>query len=87
MDKVSQTFKPSPTESSVKIEDTTKRIDWQTAAEGSSVMFGWPQKQTDMSDLAPGNRQTLGHDPEHRRDPLEGTLFKRVYDKEDHNAG
>ena len=50
-------------------------------------MFGWPLKQADLSVIAPGNRQALGNDPEHRRDPAEGTLFERVYDQEDHNAG
>ena len=51
MEKFSKKFESIPVTgtSSVKIEDTTKSIDWQTAAEGSSVMFGWPQKQIDMS--------------------------------------
>ena len=51
MEKFSKKFESVPVTgtSSVKIEDTTKRIDWQTAAEGSSVMFGWPQKQAEMS--------------------------------------
>ncbi len=35
--------------SSVKVEDKTKSVDWQTAAEGSSVLFGWPAKKADLT--------------------------------------
>ncbi len=51
MEKFSKKFESTPVtgNSSVKIEDKTKTFDWQSAAEGSSVMFGWPQKQATLS--------------------------------------
>ena len=51
MEKFSKKFESIPVTGSttVKIEDRTKSVDWQSAAEGSSVMFGWPVKQADLS--------------------------------------
>jgi hypothetical protein len=33
----------------VKVEDRTKSVDWQKAADGTAVMFDWPLKQADLS--------------------------------------
>jgi uncharacterized protein YfaS (alpha-2-macroglobulin family) len=51
MEKFSKKFESIPVTgtSSVKIEEKTKSIDWRNAAEGSAVMFGWPEKKTDLS--------------------------------------
>lgn len=51
MEKFSKKFESIPVTgaSSVKVGDSTKRIDWQAAAEGSSVLFGWPKKQAGLS--------------------------------------
>ena len=51
MEKFSKKFESIPVTgtSSVKVEDKTKSINWQTAAEGSSVMFGWPARQADFA--------------------------------------
>jgi len=51
MEKFSKKFESIPVTgtSSVKVEDKTKSINWQSAAEGSSVMFGWPARQADFA--------------------------------------
>ncbi len=56
MEKFSNKFESVPVTgvSSAKIEDASKSVDWQTADEGSSVMFGWPIKRTDLSILHQG---------------------------------
>ncbi len=51
MEKFSKKFESIPVTGStnIKIEDKTKSVDWQSAVEGSSVAFGWPVKQADLS--------------------------------------
>jgi uncharacterized protein YfaS (alpha-2-macroglobulin family) len=51
MEKFSKKFESIPVTgtSSVMMEDKTKTIDWQSSPDGSSVMFGWPQKQASLS--------------------------------------
>ena len=51
MEKFSRKFESVPVTGSTnaKIEDKTKSVDWKSAAEGSSLLFGWPVKQADLS--------------------------------------
>jgi hypothetical protein len=51
MEKFSRKFESVPVTGSTnaKIEDKAKGVDWRSAGEGSSVMFGWPVKQADLS--------------------------------------
>jgi len=56
MEKFSNTFESIPVTGSTdaKVEDKLKSVDWQTAAEGSSVVFGWPARKADLSILHRG---------------------------------
>jgi len=51
MEKFSKKFESAPVTgiSSGTLDANTKSVNWKTAAEGSGVIFGWPQKKTELA--------------------------------------
>jgi uncharacterized protein YfaS (alpha-2-macroglobulin family) len=56
MEKFSKKFESVPVTGTTqaKLEDIMKGVDWQAAAEGTAVMFGWPLKQAELTIMHQG---------------------------------
>jgi hypothetical protein len=51
MEKFSNKFESVPVTGTtqVRVQEKSKSVDWQSAVEGTAVMFGWPLKQADLA--------------------------------------